>query len=122
MTIYKSIIGADEAGIVINKAGDIIEYQIIVKNEGNANLTGVSVSDPMITLAGPIGDDVDPGVLNSGETWKFLGNYTVTSEDINTNGGGDGFIENKATVTCNELPEESSSVKQMIKLSSDQGG
>ncbi|MDY0246240.1 MAG: hypothetical protein AAGU10_05310 [Methanosarcina mazei] len=76
----------------------------------------------MITLAGPIGDDVDPGVLNSGETWKFLGNYTVTSEDINTNGGGDGFIENKATVTCNELPEESSSVKQMIKLSSDQGG
>ncbi|AAM31034.1 hypothetical protein MM_1338 [Methanosarcina mazei Go1] len=119
--IYKSIIGADEAGdCVINKAGDIIEYQILVKNEGNANLTGVSVSDPMITLAGPIGDDVDPGVLNPGEAWKFLGNYTVTSEDINTNGGGDGFIENKATVTCNELPEESSSVKQMIKLSSNQ--
>jgi uncharacterized repeat protein (TIGR01451 family) len=120
--IYKSIIGIDESGDrVINEAGDIIEYQIIVKNEGNTNLTGVSVRDPMITLAGPIGDNIDPGVLNPGETWKFFGNYTVTQEDINSNGGGDGFIENKATVSCNELPEESSSVKQLINISSDKG-
>jgi uncharacterized repeat protein (TIGR01451 family) len=118
--MYKSIIGVDEAGdCIINEAGDIIEYQIIVRNEGSANLTGVSVSDPMITLTGPTGDEIDPGVLNPGETWKFFGNYTVTREDINSNGGGDGFIENKAFVICNELPEESSSVKQPIVLSSD---
>ncbi|MDI9394254.1 MAG: internalin, partial [Euryarchaeota archaeon] len=114
-SIYKSIIGVDEAGdFVINEPGDIIEYQIIVKNEGNVNLTGVTVSDPMITLAGPIGDDLDPEVLNSGETWKFLGNYTVTQDDIESNGGGDGYIENMATVSCNELPSVNSSAKQPI--------
>jgi uncharacterized repeat protein (TIGR01451 family) len=118
--IYKSIIGVDEAGdCIINEAGDIIEYQIIVKNEGNGNLTGVSVNDPMIALTGPTGDENDPGVLNPGETWKFFGNYTVTQEDISSNGGGDGFIENNATVSCNELPDESSSVKQQIVLSSN---
>ncbi|KKH97521.1 hypothetical protein EO95_05985 [Methanosarcina sp. 1.H.T.1A.1] len=117
--IYKSIIGADEAGdSIVNKAGDIIEYQIMVKNEGSANLTGVSVSDPMITLTGPTGDDVDSGVLNPGETWKFFGNYTLTQDDINSNGGGDGFIENTAIVSCNEIPDESSSVQQLIVLSS----
>jgi uncharacterized repeat protein (TIGR01451 family) len=117
--IYKSIIGVDQAGdCIINKPGDIIEYQIVVKNEGNADLTGVSVSDPMITLTGPTGDNINPGVLNPGETWKFVGNYTVTQTDINSNGGEDGFIDNTATVSCNELPDESSSVKQPIVLTS----
>ena len=117
--IYKSIIGVDQAGdCIINKPGDIIEYQILVKNEGNTNLTGVSVSDPMITLAGPIGDEVDKRVLNPGESWKFFGNYTVTQADINSNGNGDGFIENTAVVSCNELPAENSSVKQPIVLAS----
>ncbi|MCC4771936.1 internalin, partial [Methanosarcina sp. DH2] len=117
--IYKSIIGVDQAGdYIINKPGDIIEYQILVKNEGNTDLTGVSVSDPMITLIGPTGDEIGPGVLNPGETWKFVGNYTVTQTDINSNGGGDGFIDNTATVSCNELPDESSSVKQPIVLTS----
>lgn len=118
-SIYKSIIGTDEAGDrIINEAGDIIEYQIIVKNEGNANLTGVSVNDPMITLTGPAGDDLDSGVLNPGETWNFFGNYTVTQEDIDSNGGGDGVIENTAIVGCNELPDENSSVQQPITLNS----
>ncbi|AKB17558.1 hypothetical protein MSWHS_0695 [Methanosarcina sp. WWM596] len=118
--ISKLITGIDEAGDrKINEAGDIIEYQIVVKNEGNVDLTGVSVSDPMITLTGPIGDDVDSGMLNPGESWKFFGNYTVTQEDISSNGEGDGFIENTATVTCNELPEENSSIKQPILLGSE---
>ncbi|WP_048185430.1 DUF7507 domain-containing protein [Methanosarcina siciliae] len=116
-SIYKSIIGADKAGDnIINEAGDIIEYQIIVKNEGSANLTGVLVNDSMITLTEPAGDDLDSGVLNPGETWKFFGNYTVTQEDIDSNGGGDGFIENTAIVSCNELPDENSSVRQLIVL------
>ena len=117
LCIYKSIIGVDNAGdCIINKPGDIIEYQIAVKNEGKVDLTGILVNDPMITLTGPAGDDIDPGVLNQGETWKFFGNYTVTQADITSNGEGDGFIENTATVSCNELSVESSSVKQPILL------
>ena len=61
------------------------------------------------------------GVLNQGETWKFFGNYTVTQEDITSNGCGDGFIENTATVSCNELSSESNSVKQPILLTLSDG-
>ncbi|HIH74880.1 MAG TPA: DUF11 domain-containing protein, partial [Methanosarcina sp.] len=118
--IHKSVIGIDETGdCIINEPGDVIEYQIVVKNEGNVDLTGVKVTDPMITLTGPDGDHIDSGVLNKGETWRFYGNYTITQEDINTNGGGDGCIENKAIVSCNELPEESSIVNQPIILATD---
>ena len=42
--ISKSVIGVDEAGdCIINEPGDIIEYQIVVENEGNVDLTGVEV-------------------------------------------------------------------------------
>ncbi len=85
-------------------------------NDGNVDLTGVSVKDSLITLTGPAGDDVDPGVLNVGETWTYTGIYTVTQEDISTYGGGDGFIENTATVSSNELPDETSSVEQPINI------
>jgi len=117
LCIYKSIIGVDEAGdCIINKPGDIIEYQVVVKNEGIIDLTDVLVKDSLITLIGPTGDDIDPGVLNSGELWKFFGNYTVSQEDIRSNGNGDGHIENTATVSCLGLPEKTSSVIQSIIL------
>ena len=106
LSIQKSVIGIDEAGdYMINQPGDIINYQIAVKNNGDVDLTGVSVNDPMITLTGPTGDHADPGVLNPGETWVYTGDYEVTQEDID----GSVFIENTATVSCNELSEESSS-------------
>jgi len=120
LCIYKSIIGADRAGdCIINEAGDIIEYQIAVKNNGKGNLTNVTVNDSLITLTKPTGDNIDPGILNPGETWKYKGNYTVTQEDINSNGGGDGDIDNTATVSCNELPDENSSKKQPIVQTPD---
>ena len=54
MSIYKSIIGIDEVGdYMINNPGDVIQYQVAVQNNGKVDLTGVSVRDPMITLAGP---------------------------------------------------------------------
>ena len=43
-------------------------------------------------------------VLEVGETWTYTGSYTVTQADIDSNGGGDGFINNTATVSSNELP------------------
>jgi trimeric autotransporter adhesin len=110
LSISKSIIGLDDTGdFIINEPGDVINYQIVVENNGDEDLTDVSVEDSMIDLKGPIGDYHDAGVLNPDELWVFTGDYTVTPEDIYSNGNGDGFIENTATVHCNELPEESSS-------------
>src|SRR5664280_963943 len=114
--IYKSIIGADENGdCTVNSPRDVIHYRIVVKNDGNVDLTGVSVNDPMIILTGPIGDDNDPRVLNPGETWVYTGDYALTQADINNKE----YIDNTATVSSNELPSKSFSVSQLIDKNAD---
>ena len=115
LCIYKSVIGIDETGdCIINKPGEMIQYQVIIKNEGKVDLTGISVKDSLIELARPVGDEINPGILNPGEIWKYSGNYAVTEEEIITNGNGNGFIENTVTVSCNELPDQTSTAKQQI--------
>ena len=119
LSIYKTVIGIDDAGdFIINQPGDIINYQIAVKNNGNTDITGVSISDPLIALTEPTGDHTDLGILNPGELWVYTGDYVVTQEDIDSNGDGDGFIENTATVSYNEneLGESSSIVLPIIQI------
>ncbi|AKB73881.1 hypothetical protein MSLAZ_0620 [Methanosarcina lacustris Z-7289] len=71
----------------------------------------------MITLKGPAESLNVDGVFEVGENWTYTGNYTVTQEDINSNRGGDGFINNTATVDCDELGQESDSVAIHISSS-----
>jgi PKD repeat protein len=109
LSIYKSTVGIDKAGDgIINQPGDIINYQIAVKNYGNKYLTNVTVSDPKINLAEHI------EVLSPGELCVYRGDYKVTQEDISSNGNGNGYIENTAKVSCNELSDKISSIKEPI--------
>jgi len=110
-TIDKTVtdVGGDGPAGAVDEAGDVISYRIVVENIGNVSLTGVSVSDPLLDpLSGPTGDDGD-GVLDVGESWTYTGSYTALQSDIDDNGGGDGDIDNTATVSSNELPDESDS-------------
>ncbi|MFY1112846.1 MAG: DUF7507 domain-containing protein [Methanosarcinaceae archaeon] len=106
------VAGQGPEGYVTNE-GDVISYRITVTNDGNIDLIGVSVKDSLITITGPTGDDKGPGVLNVGEIWTYKGCYTVTQEDINTN--GDGFIDNTATVQSDQLQPETDSEKVPIE-------
>jgi uncharacterized membrane protein len=57
-SLSKSVIAPDESGdCIVNSPGDEIPYRIVVNNDGNVDLTGVLVNDPMISLTGPTGDD-----------------------------------------------------------------
>jgi uncharacterized repeat protein (TIGR01451 family) len=104
LSIYKSLTGIDEAGDrIINEIGDIIQYQVAIKNNGNIDLTDVLVSDLMVDLTIRTGDRADSGVLNPGETWVYAGNYTVSQEDMDRVETGNVFIENTATVSCSQL-------------------
>jgi uncharacterized repeat protein (TIGR01451 family) len=96
LSIYKSTIGIDEAGDkIINKAGDIINYQVVVKNTGTVKFTNINVSDPMVPkLTKVAGDHDNDDFLDPGELWEFRGNYTVTENDTNND-----FIINTATVS-----------------------
>ncbi|MEK7424495.1 MAG: Calx-beta domain-containing protein, partial [Actinomycetota bacterium] len=86
------------SGSTVDQVGDVINYTIKAENTGNVSLTGVTVSDPLLgTLAGPTESLSTNGVLNVGETWTYAASYTATQADIDTNGGGDGDIDNTAT-------------------------
>jgi PGF-pre-PGF domain-containing protein/uncharacterized repeat protein (TIGR01451 family) len=106
----------------VDDAGDVIRYSILVTNEGNVELTGVTVSDPMITLTGPVESLSTDGVLELGENWTYTGNYTVTEDDMDNEGGGDEDIDNTATLSCNELSNKTSSVEVELIIPESSGG
>ena len=59
----------------------------------------------------PAGESATPTRLDVGETWTYTGTYTVQQADLDatasTNGGDDdGDIDNTATVSSDELPDE----------------
>ena len=75
-------------------------------NTGNTTLTGVVVTDPyadagsIVRGADVVGDNDD--LLEVGETWGYTAAHTVTQAEIDSNGGGDGELDNIATADSNE--------------------
>ena len=102
-------------------AGDVIAYQVVVRNTGNITLTGVTLSDPLLqgsqgTLSDPQESLASDGDLEVGESWTYTGTYTLRQIDLQTRGdaadGGstyDGDIDNTATASSNELDDISDS-------------
>jgi LPXTG-site transpeptidase (sortase) family protein len=107
-TITKVVTAIDTAGNgVLDNPGEVIEYRIDVVNTGDLDLTGVTVSDPLLqgangTLNGPTESLSANGILNVDETWTYTGTYTVQQADIDNNGGGDGDIDNTATADSDQ--------------------
>ena len=88
---------------LIAKADDVVPYSFTVTNPGNQTLTGVTLSDPNCTsaISGPSGDTNDDGKLQTGETWIYTCNHTVTQAEVDSKGGGDGDLDN--TVTADSI-------------------
>ncbi len=104
LVISKTGVYRDSDAMKGLSAGDTITYVITAANRGKLPLTGVIVSDPMIELSYVRGDSANPGVLDPREVWVHKGVYTITAEDLTSDGGGDSDIDNTATVATNELP------------------
>src|SRR5262249_54565909 len=99
-----------------DKAGDVVNYTITVKNTGNVSLTGVVVTDKVegytsTTVSGPdSGDTSNPGVLDVGETWVYHTSYTLAQADLDADGygtptgglPGDGKLDNTATADTDQ--------------------
>ncbi|MDG2530928.1 beta strand repeat-containing protein [Caulobacter endophyticus] len=93
-------------GGTADAAGEQISYVITVANTGNTTLDGVTVTDPyadagsIVRGADVVGDN--DGLLEVGETWGYTAKHTVTQGEIDSNGGGDGALENTATADSNQ--------------------
>ncbi|WP_158270364.1 hypothetical protein [Limnohabitans sp. 2KL-17] len=98
IAIDKAIIGVNggNGNGTLDAVNDIIRYAIIVSNTGNITLNDVTVTDPFTNLT------VTGGTLAPGASETYLTSYTLTQNDLDTNGGGDGFIENTATADSRE--------------------
>jgi uncharacterized repeat protein (TIGR01451 family) len=73
---------SDKAGEVVD-TGDLITYTYYVKNTGDVNLSGVSLSDNMVANPRYVsGDGNGDSMLNPGEVWTFEGVYFVHEQDL----------------------------------------
>ncbi|WPR73990.1 gliding motility-associated C-terminal domain-containing protein [Algoriphagus sp. NG3] len=76
-----------------DEAGDVIEYMVVVTNDGNVSLDNVTVTDPKT------GSSRDFGTLAPEETATITVSYTVTQDDVDK-----GSVENIAYVN-GETPD-----------------
>ncbi|MDG6257271.1 MAG: SdrD B-like domain-containing protein [Methanomicrobiaceae archaeon] len=91
---YVNGVDADEPpGVIFENANDTVIITYTVENTGTRDLSNVVLSDPMVTVEGPLNDNGD-GRLNEFETW----NYRVRPGDEPTAGTGEHM--NTATVSA----------------------
>ena len=119
MTVHKT---ATVPGGTANVAGEVISYGITVANVGNTALTGITVTDPSVSnlaavLSGGFnaGDANHDNQLSAGETWQYTASHTVTQDDLNTNGGGDGLIENTVTADSAQTTPVSATASVVVE-------
>ncbi len=90
-------------GGIVDAAGDTVSYTIVVTNTGSEALTGITVTDPYVTdLTYVSGDANNNDTLDLLESWTFTASHVVTAEEVNSYGGGDGWLENTAMADSNE--------------------
>ena len=110
----------------VDEIGDVIQYTIAVSNTGNITLSGVTVTDPLIQdsltprdldLDGVIDGDLDADdLMDVGETWYWMGQYQVSSDDYAAAMASMDpyFIRNTATADSNETDPETDSEEVLL--------
>ena len=95
LAIDKAIMGISggNGNGTLDAVNDVISYAVTVTNTGNQTLNQVSINDPLTGLT------ITGLNLSPNESQTYETSYTLTQEDLDTFGGGNGFIENTATAT-----------------------
>jgi uncharacterized repeat protein (TIGR01451 family) len=110
LAIDKVVTGVDTAGNgVLDQAGDIINYNLVVTNNGNVTLTNVIVTDPLT------GVNTNLGSLAPGASQAIPAIYVITQADIDSNATLEpnnviaGKIDNTATADSDQTTPVSDS-------------
>lgn len=105
VTIDKSVVSV-EGGTngAADSAGDIVHYSVVVSNSGNVTLTGVQLTDAMVSdLALASGDQNGNGKLDVGESWTYTASHVVTQAELDAASS----LRNVATVNTDETAPQS---------------
>ncbi len=96
LTLVKSDpVNADEDGSGDISLGDTLTYTITATNEGNASLTGVTITDDKITPS-----STSCPALVPAEACVLSGSYQVSQADIDA-----GSVTNSASVISDDIPD-----------------
>jgi uncharacterized repeat protein (TIGR01451 family) len=76
--------------------GDVINYTLAAKNDGNVTLSGVSISDPLLSALSCT--PAQPATLAPGQTLTCTGSHSISQTDLNN-----GSFTNTATGSANGL-------------------
>lgn len=87
---------------------DVLTYTVTVKNTGEKDLTGLTISDDKTTFDNPTFN------LKKGEEKTFTYTYTVTEADVTAE-----YITNTAKVKLGDKEKEASATSTLIKKKSD---
>jgi gliding motility-associated-like protein/uncharacterized repeat protein (TIGR01451 family) len=85
----------------ITAAGQQVPYQVTVTNTGDAAISDIILSDPMLSLTLTSGDANANSKLDVNEVWIYNGVYTVKQTDIDNNGNTTlkGVLTNTASLS-----------------------
>ena len=110
LDVTKTSSVVDNNGDGITGLGDTINYEILVNNTGNVNLSSIDLTDYLTTasnvsidlLEGPIfsssSAESDSDNLLVGETATYTASYIITQESVDSGG-----VHNSVTVTADTL-------------------
>ena len=110
VTIVKSVtsVGGAPGDPAATKAGEVIDYQVVVGNTGNETLTNVLVTDPTLSLT--LGSLASLAV---GGTVTYTATQTVTQAEIDSGKA----VPNTAVVTDTQTSSQTSSVTTPVSQS-----
>ncbi len=101
----------------VNSAGDAITYTITLTNTGVATITGILVSDPLLSGISCVpGSGPNPSDMAPAAVATCTGTYTADQTDFDTNGGGDGDIDNTVTVTADDGLNETANAAVTLNI------
>ncbi len=94
-----SIVVAKNANVAsVANAGDSIVYSVSVRNTGSGAATALIVSDSLVPMICPTSGTNTIALLAPGATVICSASYLATQADFDSNGGGDGDIDNNVSV------------------------
>ncbi len=91
IVLLKTGVFNDENGDATAQAGETVSYLFSVTNTGNATLSNIDISDPLVAVNGGPLASLAPGAT---DTSTFTATYVLTAADVNND-----FIFNQATVS-----------------------